>query len=121
MAHFNDTQPIFVQIRQRVVALILNGTIKEGEAVPSIRQVAMDLEVNPLTVTKAYQTLADSGVIEKKRGLGMFVKEGARDQLLSQEREAFLAEEWPRIRQQIAALGLSLKELMQSDNKDATK
>lgn len=119
MAHFNETQPIFLQIRQRVVELILKGTIKEDEAVPSIRQVAMDLEVNPLTVTKAYQMLADSGVIEKKRGLGMFVKTGAREQLLSQEREKFLEEDWPRISQQIASLGLRLEDLM--PKKDAAK
>ena len=118
MTQWNETQPIFVQIRQRIVELILSGAIAEEGAVPSIRQVAADLSVNPLTVTKAYQSLVDGDIIEKKRGLGMFVKKGAREALLKQERDKFLAEEWPRIAKQIDALGLSLKELL---NKEAGK
>lgn len=112
MAQWNETQPIFLQIRQRIVALILNGTIAEGDAVPSIRQIATDLQVNPLTVTKAYQSLVDSGIVEKKRGLGMYVTEGARAALLEQERQAFLTEEWPRILERIEALGLTPEDLM---------
>lgn len=116
MAQWNDTQPIFLQIRQRIIALILNETIAEGEAVPSIRQIATDLSVNPLTVTKAYQSLVDTGIVEKKRGLGMFVKQGARAELLEQERKKFLSEDWPRIRKQIEALGLKPKDLLGKEN-----
>lgn len=112
MVQWNDSQPIFIQIRQRIIELILNKTIKEGEAVPSIRQIATDLSVNPLTVTKAYQSLVDAELVEKKRGLGMYVKTGARAALLAQERERFLADEWPRILKQIEALGLELGDLM---------
>lgn len=92
--------------------MILSKHIAEGEALPSVRQIAMDLEVNPLTVTKAYQSLTDLEVVEKKRGLGMFVAEGAREKLLAHEKEKFLSEDWPRIKSQIEALGLSVKELM---------
>src|SRR5215207_4647213 len=112
MTPWNDTKPIFLQIRQRLIEMILKGTIPEGEALPSIRQIAMDLSVNPLTVTKAYESLVDLGVVEKKRGMGMYVAEGAQTKLLSHEREKFLAEDWPRIRAQIEALGLELKDLI---------
>ncbi|WP_029040854.1 GntR family transcriptional regulator [Cucumibacter marinus] len=112
MVQFNETQPIFLQIRQRIIALILNGVVKQDEALPSVRQVAGDLSVNPLTVTKAYQSLVDLGIIEKRRGLGMFVVNGARDKLLEHERDQFLNEEWPRIAERIEALGLSLETLI---------
>ena len=112
MTQWNDKQPIFLQIRQQIIELILKKTIGEGEAVPSIRQVATDLSVNPLTVTKAYQSLVDAGIVEKKRGLGMYVKDGARAELLAQERKKFLSEEWPRILKQIGALDLNIQELM---------
>jgi len=115
MTQWNDTQPIFLQIRQQIITLILDGTVAEGAAVPSIRQIATDLSVNPLTVTKAYQSLVDTGIVEKKRGLGMYVKEGARAALLAQEREKFLHEEWPRILQQVEALGLKVHDLMDED------
>lgn len=114
MTQWNETQPIFLQIRQQVIDLILNGTVPEGEALPSIRQASADLSVNPLTVTKAYQSLVDVGVIEKKRGLGMYVTTGARKALLAHERETFLTEEWPRVKKQIEALELDLKDLLQS-------
>ena len=112
MTPWNDTQPIFLQIRQRLIEMILKGTIPEGEALPSIRQIAMDLSVNPLTVTKAYELLVDLGVVEKKRGMGMYVADGARAKLFAHEREKFLSEEWPRIRAQIEALGLDVKQLL---------
>jgi len=118
MTQWNDKQPIFLQIRQQIIELILKETIGEGDAVPSIRQVATDLSVNPLTVTKAYQSLVDAGIIEKKRGLGMYVKEDARAQLLTQEREKFLSEEWPRILKQIGTLGLKVQDLV---SKEPTK
>jgi len=117
MNQWNETQPIFVQIRTRIIALILNKTTDEGEALPSVRQIATDLSVNPLTVTKAYQSLVELGVVEKRRGLGMFVAEGAHKILLSHEREKFLTEEWPRIRTQIEALDLNLNDLMKEEGK----
>ena len=112
MTQWHDRQPIFLQIRQQLIAMILKGTIPEGEALPSVRQIAMDLSVNPLTVTKAYQSLVDLGVVEKKRGLGMYVAAGARAELRAHERARFLAEDWPRIRAQIEALELDLKDLL---------
>lgn len=112
MPQWNETQPIFIQIRQRLIDMILNGQVPEGEALPSVRQAATELEVNPLTVTKAFQSLVDLGVVEKRRGLGMYVTQGAQGQLLAHERENFLIEEWPRVKKQIEALGLDLKDLM---------
>lgn len=118
MEKWNSSQPIFVQIRQKIVELILKGHIGEGKAIPSVRQTATDLSVNPLTVTKAYQALVDVNVLEKKRGMGMFVTEGARDALLNLERERFVKEEWPHISQQIKLLGLNIVELSQSTDTD---
>lgn len=112
MPAWNDAQPIFLQIRQQLIEMILRGMIPEGDALPSVRQIAMDLSVNPLTVTKAYQSLVDLDVVEKRRGLGMYVAENARAKLLAHEREKFLAEDWPRIRSQIDALELDLKDLL---------
>lgn len=115
MVEWNDSQPIFVQIRQRLIEMILKGDVKPGDPLPSIRQASADLSVNPLTVTKAYQSLVDQGVVEKRRGLGMYVTDSARQELLAQEREKFLSEDWPRIRQQIAALELDPKELFDGE------
>jgi GntR family transcriptional regulator len=117
MNPFNESQPIFVQIRQRIARMILTETTKEGEALPSVRSIAADLAVNPLTVTRAYDALVDLGVVESRRGMGMFVAEGAREKLLTHERETFLSEEWPRIRTQIEALGLDLATLLKDDKK----
>ncbi len=97
MSQFNDSQPIFVQIRQRIVEMILNKAVAEGDALPSVRQIATDLSVNPLTVTKAYDGLVDAGAVESRRGMGMFVLPGARDRLLAGERTKFLSEDWPRV------------------------
>src|ERR1700674_1292444 len=94
---WNDSQPIYRQLRDRVVALILDGVLKEGDPLPSVRNVAAESRVNPLTVLKGYQQLVDEQLVEAKRGLGMFVKSGARDLLLQGERQRFLAEQWPRI------------------------
>lgn len=116
MTQWRDDQPIFVQIRQRMIDMILNGTIGEGDALPSVRQVATELSVNPLTVTKSYETLVDLGIVEKRRGLGMFVTQGARPALLAHEREKFLAEDWPAILARIAALGLSADDLLNREN-----
>jgi GntR family transcriptional regulator len=109
---WNDNQPIYRQLRDRVVAMILDGILKEGNPLPSVRTVAADYRLNPLTVLKSYQELADEELVEKKRGLGMFVKSGARDLLLRGERQKFLDEEWPRIRETIQRLGLTAEELL---------
>jgi GntR family transcriptional regulator len=109
---WNDNQPIYRQLRDRVVAMILDGVLKEGDPLPSVRTVAADYRVNPLTVLKGYQELVDEELVEKRRGLGMFVKDGARNLLLKGERQKFLAEEWPRIQETIQRLGLSSAELL---------
>jgi GntR family transcriptional regulator len=117
MTSFNETQPIFVQIRQRIAAMILSEIAKDGEALPSVRSIAADLSVNPLTVTRAYDALVDLGVVESRRGMGMFVAAGARDRLLAHEREVFLREEWPRISTQIKSLGLDIEALLKETGK----
>jgi len=109
---WNDSQPIYRQLRDRVVALILDGVLQEGEPLPSVRNVAAEYRVNPLTVLKGYQELVDEQLVEKKRGLGMFIKAGARNLLLQGERQKFLAEQWPRIYATIQRLGLKPKELL---------
>ena len=109
---WNDSQPIYRQIRDRVVAMILDGLLNEGDPLPSVRNVAADSRVNPLTVLKAYQQLADEQLVEKRRGLGMFVNDGARALLLKGEREKFLSEQWPVIHATIRRLGLEAKDLL---------
>jgi GntR family transcriptional regulator len=109
---WNDSQPIYRQLRDLVVAMILDRVLGDGDPLPSVRQVAADYRINPLTVLKAYQQLTDEQLVEKKRGLGLFVKAGARDLLLQGERQRFLAEEWPRIAATIQRLGLNPKELL---------
>ena len=112
MIQFNDAEPIFIQIRQQLIEMILTGTVSEGEPLPSVRQIAVDLSVNPLTVTKAYQSLVDLEIIEKRRGLGMFVSKGGTERLLKHERDKFLTEEWPRIEVRMKTLQLDPNELM---------
>jgi GntR family transcriptional regulator len=109
---WNDSQPIYRQLRDRVVAMILDGVLKEGDPLPSVRNVAADNRVNPLTVLKAYQQLTDEELVEKRRGLGMFVRSGARDVLLRDERDDFLTVQWPQIIETIRRLGLSPRELL---------
>jgi len=111
---WNDSQPIYRQLRDRVVAMILDGVLKEGDPLPSVRTVAAESRVNPLTVLKGYQQLVDEELVEARRGLGMFVKDGARSLLLKDERQKFLSEEWPRIRETIQRLGLNADELVDS-------
>src|SRR5437667_11263534 len=111
-SEWSDSQPIYRQLRDRVVALILDGVLKEGDPLPSVRTVAADYRVNPITVLKGYQQLVDEELVEKRRGLGMFVKPGTRDLLLQGERQRFLAEEWPRVYATIQRLGLKPKELL---------
>ncbi|HZI99958.1 MAG TPA: GntR family transcriptional regulator [Gemmatimonadaceae bacterium] len=110
---WNDNQPIYRQLRDRVVAMILDGLLKEGDPLPSVRNVAAEYRVNPLTVLKGYQQLVDEELVEKRRGLGMFVNAGARALLLTGERQKFLAEDWPRIYETIERLGLSPEELLE--------
>jgi GntR family transcriptional regulator len=113
---WNDSQPIYRQLRDRVVAMILDGVLKEGDPLPSVRNVAAEYRVNPLTVLKGYQELVDDGFVETKRGLGMFVKAGARNLLLQGERQKFLAEQWPRVYETIRRLGLTAEELLNGDS-----
>ncbi len=109
---WNDQQPIFRQLKEKVVELIIDREVNEGEAVPSVRQVAADYQINPLTVSKAYQELVDESILEKRRGLGMFVTESAREKLLASEKSHFLEIEWPKIVQRIERLGLSMQKLI---------
>jgi GntR family transcriptional regulator len=109
---WNDGQPIYRQLRDRVVHMILDGILKEGDPLPSVRNVAAEYRVNPLTVLKAYQELVDEELVEKRRGLGMFVKAGARNLLAKAERQKFLNEHWPRVHATIQRLGLSPDELL---------
>ena len=115
---WNDSQPIYRQLRDRVVAMILDEALKEGDPLPSVRTVAAEYRINPLTVLKSYQELADEGLVESRRGRGMFINAGAREMLLRDERRKFLEEEWPRIRETISRLGLSAQELINSNVKD---
>ena len=109
---WNEDLPIYRQLRDRVVAMILEGVLGDGDALPSVRNVAAEYRLNPLTVLKGYQELVDEGLVEKKRGRGMFVTEGSRDQLLKDERERFLEKEWPNVVSTIERLGLSAEELL---------
>jgi GntR family transcriptional regulator len=108
----NDSQPIYRQLRDRVVAMILDGVLKEGDPLPSVRNVAAEYRVNPLTVLKGYQQLVDEELVEARRGLGMFVMDGAGKRLRQGERQRFLKEEWPVIRATIERLGLTVEELL---------
>ena len=109
---WNDSQPIYRQLRDRVVAMILDGVLKEGDPLPSVRTVAAEYRINPLTVLKAYQQLVDEGLVETRRGLGMYINDGARTLLLRGERQKFLHEEWPRVCATIQRLGLKAEDLL---------
>ena len=115
---WNDSTPIYRQLRDRVVAMILDGVLKQGDPLPSVRQVAADFQINPITVSKAYQELVDENLVEKRRGLGMYVTDGARGALMKSERDRFLSDEWPQLYARLARLGLSLKELMEAERHD---
>ena len=112
---WNDNLPIYRQLRDRVVAMILDGVYNTGDALPSVRQVAVDYQLNPITVSKAYQELVDEQLVEKRRGLGMYITDGAREQLLASERERFLREEWPILKDRLRRLGLDLETLLAHD------
>jgi GntR family transcriptional regulator len=111
---WNDNQPIYRQLRDRVVAMILDGVLKEGDPLPSVRSVAAEYRVNHITVLKGYQELVDEQLVESKRGRGMFINIGARSMLLQGERQKFLADEWPRVHATIQRLGLKAEELLGS-------
>ncbi len=121
--HWNDSQPIYWQLKERTVAMILDGTLAEGDALPSVRTVASEFQLNPITVSKSYQALVDDGLVEKRRGLGMFVRDGARKNLVASERSKFLNDEWPAMLSRIEQLGLSIEDLLanaikkESDNR----
>jgi GntR family transcriptional regulator len=111
---WSDGQPIYRQLRDRVVAMILDGVLKEGDPLPSVRIVAAEHRVNPLTVLKGYQQLVDEQLVESRRGRGLVINAGARDLLLQGERQRFLADEWPRVHATIQRLGLSAKDLLKA-------
>jgi GntR family transcriptional regulator len=120
-SEWNDSQPIYRQLRDRVVAMILDGLLNEGDPLPSVRNVAAEYRVNPLTVLKAYQQLVGEELVETRRGLGMFVNAGARDLLLKAERQKFLTDRWPAIAATIQRLGITPKELLKAAKKGAAK
>src|SRR6266480_3898948 len=120
-SEWSDSQPIYRQLRDRVVAMILDGVLDEGDPLPSVRNVAAEYRVNPLTVLKAYQQLVAEELVETKRGLGMFVNAGARDLLLKGERQKFLTDRWPAIAATIQRLGLTQKELDAAAAKRSSK
>ena len=115
---WNDSQPIYRQLRARVVAMILDGVLNEGDPLPSVRNVAAESRINPLTVLKAYQQLVDEDLVEKRRGLGMFINVGAKTLLARAERQKFLTEQWPEIHATIQRLGLTAEDLLRPDEAD---
>ena len=119
--HWNDSQPIYWQLKERTVAMILDGTLGEGVALPSVRNVASEFQLNPITVSKSYQALVDEGLVEKRRGLGMFVCKGAQRKLFVSERDKFVKKEWPATLNRIDQLGLDIKELLNEVLKKESK
>ncbi len=114
---WNEDLPIYRQLRDRVVAMILEGVLGDGDALPSVRNVAAEYRLNPLTVLKGYQELVDEGLVEKKRGRGMFINDGARTQLLKDERQRFIEKEWPKVVETINRLGLDPEQLLEDAGK----
>ena len=115
MQSWNDNAPIYQQLADRLASQLLDGNPPEGEALPSVRLLATQYLINPLTVSRALQSLADNGLVESRRGLGMYVRPGARQRLLASEREQFLSKEWPELREKLKRLGLSAKDLQWED------
>jgi GntR family transcriptional regulator len=120
-SEWNDSQPIYRQLRDRVIAMILDAALAEGDPLPSVRTVAADYRVNPLTVLKAYQQLADEQIVEKRRGIGMFVRAGVRQRLLRDERQRFLEREWPAVLATLERLGLTAQELLGASAGDSRR
>jgi GntR family transcriptional regulator len=113
---WSDNSPIYRQLKERVVGMMLDGVLKPGDALPSVRQIAADYQLNPITVSRAYQELADELLVEKRRGLGMYVTDGAPEKLLASERERFLTDEWPAMVARIRRLGLNTDQLLKAAN-----
>ena len=113
-AEWHDNTPIYRQLKERVLGMVLDEMLKPGEALPSVRQIAADYQLNPITVSRAYQELTDEGLVEKRRGMGMYVMAGARDVLMGRERARFLAEEWPQVVARARRLGVNLADLLQT-------
>ena len=109
---WNNNAPIYRQLKDRIVAMLLDGLLKPGDALPSVRQIAADFQLNPITVSRAYQELADATLVEKRRGIGMYVTDGAREKLIVSERARFLQEEWPQMLERIRRLGMNMEELL---------
>jgi GntR family transcriptional regulator len=109
---WNNNTPIYRQLKDRIVGMLLDGLLKPGDQLPSVRQIAADFQLNPITVSRAYQELADATLVEKRRGIGMYVTDGAREKLVATERERFLREEWPQVLERIRRLGMSVDELL---------
>jgi len=111
---WNDNSPIYRQLKDRVIGMMLDGVLKAGDALPSVRQIAAEYQLNPITVSKAYQELVDDNLVEKRRGIGMYVTEGASEKLLTSERERFVREEWPAMVERIRRLGLDIEQLLRA-------
>ncbi|MCC3862140.1 GntR family transcriptional regulator [Pseudemcibacter aquimaris] len=109
---WKDDRPIYLQLKDQILTMIMDGVLTEGEALPSVRKVAVEYQINPITASKAYAELVDEGLVEKRRGLGMFILDGARSKLLAAEQKAFLEVEWPKIVELISRLGLDTEELL---------
>ena len=115
---WNDNTPIYRQLKDRVIGMMLDGALKPGDALPSVRQVAAQYQLNPITVSKAYQELVDDHLVEKRRGIGMYVTEGASDKLLASERERFMREEWPSMLERMRRLGIDVERLKRLGRRD---
>ncbi len=111
---WNDKEPIYLQLKDKIKEMVLSGDIVESEALPSVRQVAMEYKINPITVSKSYQILVDEGLVEKRRGLGMFVQQGAMAKLQVNENQQFINEDWPKILTKIQHLNLDTSQLINS-------
>ena len=118
---WSEGAPIYRQLKDRVIAMMLDGLLRPGDALPSVRQVAADYQLNPITVSRAYQELADEALVEKRRGLGMYVTEEAARKLLENERNRFLAEEWPQVVERITRLGLKIEQLLGGPSPEAAR
>jgi GntR family transcriptional regulator len=118
---WHSNAPIYRQLKDRIIAMLLDGLLKPGDAIPSVRQIAAEFQLNPITVSRAYQELADEGLVEARRGLGMYVLDGAREKLLASERKRFLLEDWPVMVERIRRLGLSTAQLLREARAGASK
>jgi GntR family transcriptional regulator len=121
MTDWNDNAPIYRQLKSRVIEMMLDGLLKPGDALPSVRQIAADFQLNPITVSRAYQELVDEALVEKRRGVGMYMAEGALERLIASERERFLREEWPQVVERMDRLGLQVSDLLDAAKQTSQK